>query len=189
MNRTRIILTTSVGAAAVLAASSAQAQDSVKLTVKKTGPVEARSTRSFGNIQTLRALSDGSVLVNDNNRRQVVRFDPTLKSVRVVADTAAGAPLPYAQRGFGMLPYIGDSTMLADPSTSALVILNAEGKVVRIAASPRNNDLNLLTNTNLGSNAIDSKGQLVYREGFAGGGPGLAQMFGSGNERGGRGGQ
>ena len=57
-------------------------------------------------------------------------------------------------------------------------------------ASPRTNDINTLASANLGSKAFDSRGQLVYRQGNVGGGPGLAQMFGSGNDRGGgRGGQ
>ncbi len=185
----RFLATACIGATALCAARALDAQDSTAtVPLKQVAPVEARTARPVGNIQSLRALPDGSVLVNDNQRRQLLRFDASLADARIVADTAAGAPLPYSQRGFGMLPYLGDSTMLADPTTSALVILNGEGKVARIAASPRNNDLNLLAQANLGSNAIDSKGQLVYREGQGGGGPGLAQMFGSGNERGGRGG-
>ena len=37
----------------------------------------------------MRALPDGSVLLNDNSRRQVLRFDATLKDVREVAEREA----------------------------------------------------------------------------------------------------
>ena len=165
------------------------AQDSTaKVPVKQLAPAEARSSRGLTAVSTLRALSDGSVFINDNQRRQLLRFDAALKDVRVIADTAAGAPLPYGQRPSGMIPYLGDSTIVVDPSTTSMIVLNGQGKVSRIMASPRTNDINMLSSVNLGSNAFDSKGQLVYRQGQAGGGPGLAQMFGSGNERGGRGG-
>lgn len=179
------------GGAALLAllAVPAAAQDStVKVPVKQVAPVEARSSRALGAVSSLRALSDGSVFVNDNQRRQILRFDAALKDVRVIADTAPGAPVPYGQRPAGLLAYVGDSTIIVDPATTAMLVLAADGRVARIMAPPRTNDINTLATTNLGANAFDTKGQVVYRQGNAGGGPGLAQMFGSGNERGGRGG-
>jgi len=170
-------------------AAAANAQDSTaNIPVRQVAPVEAKSTRSLGAVSSLRALSDGSVFVNDNQRRQILRFDAALKDVRVIADTAPGSPLPYGQRPAGLLPYLGDSTIIVDPATTAMVVLAADGRVARIMAPPRTNDINTLATTNLGANAFDSKGQVVYRQGNAGGGPGLAQMFGSGNDRGGRGG-
>lgn len=176
---------------ALIASSTASAQDStVKVPVKQVAPPEARSSRGMGAVTSLRVLGDGSIYVNDNQRRQLLRFDNALKDVKVIADTAPGAVLPYGQRPSGLMSYLGDSTVLVDPNTSAMVILNAQGKVARIMASPRTNDINMLANMNLGSNAFDTKGQLVYRQGNVGGGPQMAQMFGSGNDRGGgRGGQ
>ena len=169
---------------------AAQAQDSTastaKLTVKQVAPPEARSANALGAITSLRALPDGSVFVNDNGQRKLLKFDATLKNVKIIADTAPGAPLPYSQRPAGLIPYVADSSILVDPSTMAMVILNSQGKIARIMASPRPNDINTLANMNLGSNAFDSKGQIVYRQGNAGGGPGIAAMFGSGT--GGRGG-
>ena len=188
--RTRFLRSTTASAGlALVAGSSLAAQDTTaKVPVRQLAPAEARSARSLTAISSLRALTDGSVYVNDNQRRQLLRFDGTLKNVTVIADTAPGTPLPYGQRPAGLLAYIGDSTIVVDPATSAMVVLNADGKVARIMAPPRTNDINTLASTNLGANAFDSKGQIVYRTGNAGGGPGLAQMFGSGNDRGGRGG-
>ena len=189
--RSRLLHAGALGTACIFGSTATlTAQDStVKIPLKQLAPAEARSSRSLNAVSSLRALSDGRVYVNDNQRRQVLLFDAALKDVKVIVDPSAGAVLPYGQRPNGMLPYLGDSTIIVDPSTSAMVILSPQGKVARIMASPRTNDINMLSNVNLGSNAFDSKGQLVYRQGNAGGGPGLAQMFGSGNDRGGRGGQ
>lgn len=187
---TRLLQTGIAGTGALFAAATAQAQDStVKVPVMQVAPVEARSARALGAVSSLRALPDGSVFINDASRRQLLRFDATLQDVRVIADTMPGSPLPYSQRTQGLLPYAGDSTIIVDPTTSALVVLNKDGKVSRIMASPRNNDINLLSTANLGSNAFDTNGQLVYRQGSAGGGPPIGAMFGSGNPGGGRGGQ
>ncbi len=188
--QTRRLLVGGAGVGAMFAASSSLlAQDStVKVTVKQVLPAEARSARTIGGVTSMRALPDGSLYVNDNQRRQLLKFDAKLQTVRVIADTAAGAPLPYGQRPSGLIPYVADSSIMVDPSTMAFVVLNSDGKVARIMASPRTNDINTLSNVNLGSHAFDSKGQLVYRQGNANGGPGIAAMFGSGNPGGGRGG-
>ena len=132
----------------------------------------AKATRAIGGANMLRALPDGSIFINDVQRRQLLRFDPTLQNVVVVADTAPGALMPYGQRPIGLLPYLGDSSIVVDPATLSMVVLNKDGKTVRVMASPRTNDVNTLSNMNLGSHAFDQKGRLYYRQGNAGGGPG-----------------
>ena len=183
-----------VAGAASLAGPLLGAQDTAstaaKVPLKQLAPAEARAARGVGAVTSLRVLSDGSVYVNDGSRRQMLRFDGGLKEVRVIADTAPGAPVPYGQRAAGLIPYLGDSSIIVDPSTNAMLVLNAQGKVTRIMAAPRNNDINTLASTNLGANAFDTMGQLVYRQGNNVGGGGVGAMFGSGNDRGGgRGGQ
>ncbi len=149
-----------------------------KVPVGTVGPVEARSPHAFNALSMLRSLPDGSLFVNDAQRRQLVRLDASLQQITVIADTAA-APLPYGQRQAGMLSYLGDSTIIVDPSTLSFVVLNALGKVVKVMAPPRISDINQLASMNLGSNAFDAKGRLVYKNsggnfGGGGGGPGAA---------------
>lgn len=156
--------------------------------VRETTPVMARSDKPLGGVSMLRALSDGSVFVNDAGKRQLLKLDANLKRVAVVADTAPGAIMPYGQRPLGLMPYLGDTTIVVDPSTLSLVVLDSHGKTVRVMASPRTNDINALSTLNLGTNAFDAKGRLYYRQGNTGGGVGM--LFGDGNNRGGgRGGQ
>jgi len=202
MTRTKSAAWTMVGVSILAAtASTAQAQVAPEAPSTSTVPVRevtaplAKATRAIGGANMLRALPDGSIFVNDVQRRQLLRFDPTLQNVVVVADTAPGALMPYGQRPLGLLPYLGDSTIVVDPATLSLVVLDKDGKTVRVMASPRTNDVNTLSSMNLGSHAFDQQGRLYYRQGSAGGGGGgaAAMMFGSGggNDRGGggRGGQ
>ncbi len=197
MTRTKSATWTMVGVSILAAtASTASAQVAPEAPSTSTVPVRevtaplAKATRTIGGANMLRALPDGSIFVNDVQRRQLLRFDPTLQNVVVVADTAPGALMPYGQRPIGLLPYLGDSSIVVDPSTLSMVVLDKDGKTVRVMASPRTNDVNTLANTNLGSHAFDQQGRLYYRQGSAGGGPGgggMAMMFGSGNDRGGGG--
>lgn len=175
---------------ASLASSAAFAQDvkatetaqDAKVPVKELGPVEAKSPHAFNTISMLRGLPDGSLFVNDGQRRQLIKLDASLQKVTVIADTA-GAPLPYGQRSSGLLSYLGDSTIIVDPSTLSFVVLNAQGAVVKVMAPPRISDINALSNMNLGSNAFDPMGRLVYKNTGGGGGPG--GLFGNGGGRGG----
>lgn len=198
MSRTKSAAWTMVGVSILAAtASTASAQVSPETPSTSTVPVRevtaplAKATRAIGGANMLRALPDGSIFVNDVQRRQLLRFDPTLQNVVVVADTAPGALMPYGQRPIGLLPYLGDSSIVVDPATLSMVVLNKDGKTVRVMASPRTNDVNTLSNMNLGSHAFDQKGRLYYRQsntgGWQGGGGGMAMMFGSGNDRGGGG--
>jgi hypothetical protein len=150
-----------------------------QIPVRELGPVEAKSTRTFNSVASIRALPDGGLFVNDVQRRQLVRLDGTLQRVTIVADTA-GAPLPYGQRNAGLLSYLGDSTIIVDPSTLALVVLNAQGTVARVMAPPRINDINQLAMLNLGSNAFDPMGRIVYRGNPGGGGGGFGPGFNTG---------
>ncbi|MCE2900061.1 MAG: hypothetical protein ACK6DP_11735 [Gemmatimonas sp.] len=185
-----------LSAATALAQNAPPTSPTAKVPVREVGPVIARAAQSVTGTNQVRPLSDGSVLVNDVQRRQVLRFDPTLKNVVVIADTAPGALMPYGQRPVSLIPYMGDSTLVADASTLSLVVLDPNGRTVRVMASPRPNDINLLANVNLGTYAFDAQGRLYYRQGGTGGPGGggnpMAMMFGAGNDggrnRGGQGG-
>lgn len=177
-------------AAIALIAPTAFAQDSTVVAnkvipVRQLGPVEARTAESLGNINTLRALPNGSVFVNDGSRRQILLFDDALKVSKVVADTIE-APLPYGQRNAGLLPYMGDSTIMVDPASLALLVLNERGDLVRVMAPPRTQDINFLASANLGSHAFDTNGHLIYRLNQPGAGMNLGGGFGGGDRGGDR---
>ncbi len=186
----------SLTAVAALASPLAAQETAATIPLRQLGPVEAKTAQSLGNINTLRALPDGRLFVNDGMRRQVLLLSPALEIERVVADTLE-ASIPYGQRSMGLMPYVSDSTLLLDPATLSMLVLNTKGELVRVMAAPRSNDLNFLANANLGTHAFDTEGRLIYRlnqpggmgGGFGGGGGPMAMMGGfGGGGRGGRGG-
>lgn len=186
-----VSLLAATAATAVAAQVSPDTPSTATVPVREVTAPLAKATRAISGANMMRALPDGSIFVNDVQRRQLLRFDATLQNVVVVADTAPGALMPYGQRPIGLLPYLGDSSIVVDPATLSMVVLDKNGKTVRVMASPRTNDVNTLSSMNLGSHAFDQRGRLYYRQGTAGGGlPGgsMAMMFGNGNDRGGGGG-
>jgi len=163
--------------------AAAPAAPAVNVPVRDVSAVVARTAQPLGGATSVRVLSDGSIFVNDTQRRRLIKFDASLANPIVVADTAPGGLMPYGMRPLGLMPYLGDSTIVVDASTMSLVVIDGRGRTLRVMASPRTNDINALANANLGSHAFDAKGRLYYRQGAAGG-PGGA-MFGNGNDRGG----
>ncbi|MBL0939610.1 MAG: hypothetical protein IBJ03_11990 [Gemmatimonadaceae bacterium] len=164
--------------------AAAPAAPAAQVPVRDVSAVIARTSQPFNSVNMVRALSDGSIFVNDVQRRQLLKFDASLRNPVVVADTAPGALMPYGQRPLGLMPYLGDSTIVVDASTMSLVVLRPDGRTARVMASPRTNDINLLSNMNLGSHAFDAKGRMYYRQFGGGPGGGMANMFGNGMDRG-----
>ena len=183
-----VLLTATTAVTPAMAQDAPPSTPAAQVPVRETTPAIARSAQPLGGANMVRTLSDGSVFVNDVQRRQLLKFDASLKNVTVIADTAPGSLMPYGQRPIGLLPYAGDSTLVVDASTLSLVLIDKNGRTIRVMASPRPNDINTLSNVNLGSHAFDAKGRLYYRQGGTGGpgGGGMAgMMFGGGNDRGG----
>lgn len=181
MHKSRIVLAV---ASCALCASTATAQDAKKIPITKLGAAEARTAESVGAVTSLRVLSDGTVFLNDFPQRRMVMFDAALKQVKVIADTM-GAPIPYGQRQPGLMSLPGDSTIIVDPATLALVVLNPRGEVARVMSVPRPQDINTLATSSPGTNSFDSKGRLIYRAGAGGGGGGGIGFGGGGGGRGG----
>ncbi len=130
--------------------------------VRQLGAVTAKSAESFTNVAGVRALSNGSVLVNDVSGRRVVQFDPTLGSFKVVADSTSATANAYGGRVGSLLAYRGDSSLFVDPSTVSMLIVDPDGKVARVMAIPRAEDAGTIGSP-MGNAAFDKRGRLVYR--------------------------
>jgi hypothetical protein len=147
--------------ALTVAASAAAAQP--QPAIRQLGPVVATSKESWGNIVSIRHLSGGSVLVNDNVGRKVVLLDSTLASVTVVADTTSATANAYAGRIGGLVAYRGDSTLFVDPASMSMLVVDPAGKVARVMSVPRSQDAGMLASFVGGSPGFDASGKLVYR--------------------------
>ena len=145
----------------IAAATTAGAQTSVP--IHQVGPILASSTENVGQAITVRGTSDGHVIVGAGMRQRVYAFDSTLKNFTIVADSGAGTGL-ISVRTTGVIPYLGDSTLLPDFSANALLVLDATGKQIRSMAPPRAQDLMFLSlPAAFGRPGFDPKGRLIYR--------------------------
>jgi len=144
-----------------IAALTAGAQD--KIPIRTIGPIIATSTENVGQAVTIRATSDGHVIVGAGARQKIYAFDSTLLHFTIVADSGAGTGV-IPIRTTGLIPYLGDSTLLPDFGANALLVLDANGKQVRSIAPPHAQDLMFLgIPAGFGRPGFDPKGRLIYR--------------------------
>lgn len=126
---------------------------------------QAVSAEPLGAVSSIRHLPDGRVLLNDGARRRLLLLDSTLKQVTVILDSLTEVENAYGTRAGTLLPYRGDSTLFIDPATLAMLILDGSGKIVRVRAVPRAQDVNWIANPNFtyGVPGFDAQGRLVFR--------------------------
>lgn len=165
----------------ILAAAPLGAQTALsKIPSRQLGAVTATSTATLGSLAAVRQLPNGNVLVNDQARRRVLLMDSTLNLVRVVADSTS-AESGYGARPGGLIAYRGDSTLFVDPASLSMLVIDPGGKVVRVMAAPRANDVAFLAGGPFGNPGFDAKGRLVYRAfarpNFGPGGPGVQPVM------------
>jgi hypothetical protein len=124
-------------------------------------PARVRTNATLGGVLGVREVSGGKVLVNDAGRRQLLLYDTTLTAARVVFDSVGGADNSYGPRGVPLIPYLGDSSLMVDVSggPGAVLVLDGQGKYVRVLALPNPMDGGSLTN---GASGIDNKGRILY---------------------------
>ena len=117
----------------------------------------------LGSVSSVRPLPGGRLLVNDITRRQVLLLDSAMNRELVVADTTAATANAYGSRVAGLIPFRGDSTLLIDPASLSMLVVDPAGKVTRVMAVPRPNDAQFMVGGPFGTPAVDSKGRIVYR--------------------------
>src|SRR5690348_1244911 len=84
----------------------------------------ATTTEPLLSTSQVRALPGGRLLLNDATRRRLVLFDSTLATFTVVADSAVGFPNPYGTAISTLLPYRGDSSLLMDPTSLSMLVID-----------------------------------------------------------------
>jgi hypothetical protein len=162
--------------ALVLAAPPLAAQTTPKVAVRPLPAPTATSTETVRSLAAVRQLPGGNVLVNDQAGRRVLLMDSTLKLIGVVADSTSSTASAYGARPGGLIPYRGDSTLFVDPASLSMLVIDPAGKIARVMAAPRPNDVAFLTGGPFGTPGFDARGRLVYRAfarpNFGPGGPG-----------------
>ncbi len=133
--------------------------------VRRIASAQAVSAEVLGAITNVRHLPDGRILLNDGARRRLLMLDSTLQQVTVVLDSLTEVENAYGTGAGTLLPYVGDSSVFIDPATLAMLILDGTGRIARVRAVPRAQDINWITNPSLqyGVPAFDASGRFVYR--------------------------
>lgn len=135
--------------------------------VRQLGPATAVSRDTMGVFVTLRALSDGRVFVNDVGHTRVLLLESDLSRGRVVIDTVGGtaatSPARAPLHAVTLIRYPGDSTLYIDRAAQSVLVLDRNGKVARVMALPRAQDIPYIAGGGEGGQPeIDTKGRLVY---------------------------
>jgi hypothetical protein len=136
---------------------------SASIPLRDAVPVARSDSGVFRFIAQVRALSNGSVIVNDYAARRIVLVDSTLQRLTVLADTAPGAPNQYGRIQPALVRYRGDSTLFVDRDAQALIVIDPSGKFGRVAAPPVATDIPFLTGFNQAEPGADLDGNLIYR--------------------------
>ncbi|HSU96243.1 MAG TPA: hypothetical protein VLI40_03385 [Gemmatimonadaceae bacterium] len=131
--------------------------------VRPLGQITVASPSEFASISSVRALSDGSVLVNDLTARKVTLLDPTLAHGTVIADSTSATSMAYSSRLGGLIAYHGDTTLFVDPQSMSMLVLDGAGKVARVMSVPKAQDATFLIGGPFGNPGMDPSGRLVYR--------------------------
>jgi hypothetical protein len=124
---------------------------------------ETVSVDSFASVAQVHPLSRGRLLLNDGAARRLLLLDSNLRVIRVVADSAPGSEVEYGVRAGRLLPWRGDSSVLMDPASLSMLVLDGEAKVISISSTPRVAHITYLSGSAYGNPGIDGTGRLVYR--------------------------
>src|SRR5687768_8725250 len=128
--------------------------------IRQLGAVVAKSAETFANVTGVRALSNGSVLVNDAFGRRILMFEPQLAKYTVIADSTSATSTAYGNRGGALVAYRGDSSLFIDPASVSMLVIDPAAKIIRVMAIPRAEDAIALGGS---TTTYDAKGRLLYR--------------------------
>ena len=145
-----------------LCATSASAQQ--RPAIRQLGSITAKSAETFAAVAGIRALSNGTVLVNDVSGRRVLLFDSQLAKFSIVADSTSATANAYGGRVGSLVAYRGDSSIFVDPASVSMLVIDGSGKIARVMAIPRAEDAAMIGGA-LGNSVFDAAGRLVYRAG------------------------
>jgi hypothetical protein len=130
--------------------------------IRPLGATIARAPITFDSLINVRGLSDGRIVVNDSEGLKLVVLDATFTRVTVWSDTTGAARHKY-QREAVIIPVAGDSSMMIDNQTGALVMIDPYGNFGRAFALPKAADAEAVMVASVyGGAAIDPQGRLVY---------------------------
>jgi hypothetical protein len=155
------IITAFVASMAVATRGLAQSAATIP-PVRQLGPQLARLADTLGWVTSVHQLADGRLFVADQLKHRLLLVDSALSHSTVVADTTSTTRRAYGSMPGKLIGYLGDSTIFVDGSALALLVIDPGGKISRVMALPRPNDMGAVLAPFSGA-AIDGRGWLVYK--------------------------
>ena len=132
---------------------------SVVIPVFAMDAVEAEANERHKTVNQVKVFSNGRVLINDVMGRTLRLYDSTLASSTLIAGPDSGT-FKYGSQAAIVVPYWGDSVLFLDLASTAFLVLDAKGAIVRTIALPTGSDgMGILT----GQPMLDPRGRLYYR--------------------------
>ncbi|MEP6834314.1 MAG: hypothetical protein ABJB74_13040 [Gemmatimonas sp.] len=161
----RAVATVVVSGICALTTALAQTPAASTIPVRKLTNIVSSDTTVLMGLSGMRYLPNGSVLVNDPNKRQLVLFDSTLKKYTIIADTSTNSPNSYGLRPStgGLIAYIADSSLYVDSESGAFLVIDPSGAFTRVMAPTRPSDLRIIVSAPFGTAGFDAKGRLIYK--------------------------
>jgi hypothetical protein len=118
-----------------LGAASTSAQRSSLPPIRPLGAVVARAKVEIADVQAVRVLSDGRVLVNSPASRRLLLLDSTLATARAIVAASGNSAPEYAAPNGVLVAARGDSSFLII-GASKIDVIDPAGNVVRSLAIP-----------------------------------------------------
>lgn len=133
--------------------------------VRQLRRVLSSDTTVWMGVAAVRPLPNGSVIVNDATKRQLVVFDSMLAKFTIIADTSTNSPNSYGLQGSqgGLVPYVGDSSIFIDTQSSAYLVIDGRGRFARVMAPTTLFHSYYISSGQFGMANFDPKGRMVYR--------------------------
>src|SRR5687767_4468399 len=99
--------------------------------MRELSPVEVTSAERFGPNASVRALSDGRVVLHDGDRRRVFFLDDQFRIVTVILDSAtmSAAGLGDALPSYRLLPFKADTTGYVDIASQRVLFIDPSGRI------------------------------------------------------------
>src|SRR3954470_18391673 len=111
----------------VLAVSSSAAQSLPP--IRDLGPAVATTTESFRGMPSVRALSDGRVLISDLAARRLVAYDSGLSKSQPILTANGPVASQFPARGGVLLPLPADTTLVFDATSASFVVVDPKGQI------------------------------------------------------------
>ncbi len=138
---------------------------STRVPIRQIGRTVVSDTTTLVGVASARHLPNGGVIVNDDRKRQLVVYDSTLSHGTIIADTTTNSPNSYGLRSYrgGLIPYVADSSLFADPESGVFLVIDPKGRFTRVMAAAKANDLYYVSSGFYGMAGFDPKGRMLYR--------------------------